>query len=56
MEKYLEANHKYLALKEEYDKRLAELDPLRWRMEEAKQQADAAWVRARNEAMRPQRL
>lgn len=51
MNNYFEANQKYLLLKEKYDKKLAELDPLKWRMEEAKRQSDAAWVLARNEAM-----
>lgn len=40
---YVEANQKFLALKQEYEQKLAELEPLKWKMIEAKRAADEAW-------------
>ena len=40
---YIEARQRFDALKEEYERKLTELDPLRWRMEDARRAADEAW-------------
>lgn len=44
--KYLELAEKARNLQAEYKKRAAELDPLRWRLIEAQNEATAEWCRA----------
>lgn len=44
--KYFELAEKARNLQAEYEKRAAELDPLRWRLIEAQNEATAEWRRA----------
>lgn len=40
---YAEAHKRYEALKAEYERKLAELEPLKFKMEEAHRAANDAW-------------
>lgn len=44
--RYIELAEKARNLQAEYEKRAAELDPLRWRLIEAQNEATAEWRRA----------
>jgi len=47
MKRYLELTDEVRSLQQEYEMAAARLDPLRWKLIEAKAAADAAWKRIR---------
>lgn len=51
MDEYMKLAEECRALRDEYERKSAELDPLRWRLIEAQNKAEAAWRRIRDDAM-----